>query len=67
MVLQLRLQVCCSGHLVKVCNSGHLNTCVVVVVFEARRQGFSPGTPVSFPPPSVEWFNQLNKAKINAI
>ena len=34
---------------------------------EARRQGFSPGTPVSSPPLSVSWFSQQNKAQINAI
>ena len=30
---------------------------------EARRQGFSPGTPVSFPPPSVN--GSANKIKFN--
>ena len=34
---------------------------------EARRQGFPPGTAVSSPPSSVQWFSQKNKAQINAI
>ena len=34
---------------------------------EARRQGFPPGTPVSFPPQSVNGFSHYNKAKISAI
>ena len=34
---------------------------------EARRQGFSPGTPVSSPPSSVNGSANKNKAKINAI
>ena len=39
--------------------------CSYVAFFEARRQGFSPGTPVSSSPSSVQWFSQKNKAKIN--
>ena len=31
---------------------------VCVHVSKARRRGFSPGTPVSSPPSSVQWFSQ---------
>ena len=34
---------------------------------EARRRGFSPGTPVSSPPSSANGFSQFNKAEINAV
>ena len=38
-----------------------------VAFSEARRQGFSPGTPVFFPPSSGNGFSQEKKAKVNAI
>ena len=46
---------------------GVIRVSVLGLVLIASRQGFSPGTPVSSPPSSVNGFSQLNKAKTNTI
>ena len=46
--------------------SGLADVLIFLKFSEARRWGFSPGTPLFSPPSLVNGFSQQNKAKINA-